>query len=625
MSVFDKLREGIFKIRVVPKDTAEDYTTFHKDKDSVGKKVEEAESLGKRIDLTDFLNITTLKGNRNNKYAAFEEMISDGRISAAVEMYANDTVQYNPEGKLIWIESSNTDVAKYGNKLLEDLNISENLWSWAYSLWLYGDVYLETFKETSTRNNKPTLLVEPVNHSSEVRKEVPIEGAKLARYIEKVPNPADIYDLQYKGKTSGFVRSETEIKNELNNNIYEYQGSFTKLNILNPTKYVHICLSPNINRFPEKFRIIKDSELEKKTKDGYIDISDSEGTNGDNITFTVKSGQSILENVYGAYKTLKLKEESVLLERLTKSSITRVIQVELGDLPESQKRKKLAELKQQIEQQINLNKDTGTIESRAGAQPSENIIYTTTKNGKGTISTVNIGGDAEIGNTEDIDKSENKLYGSLLTPKALLGADMEGSGLSNGGSLTEMNTTYARRIKRGQVALQSGIKTLINIFALNDGLDDVVNNFQVKLTPIITVEDNRRDELLDTKIRNVDSIMSLIDKTEQIDDDTKLKMLIQWLSKYLNQQDIVGIINEMLNEQKVDETEELQDKHESELDGDTDIDINVGGSSSFNEPVPTSSFSEPLETETDEESEESTAPELSDQENLSDIQGEDLL
>ena len=556
MGFIDRLREGIFRVRVVPKQTPEDRTSFTNERDSLNNKLNEAIEAGRRIDLSDLLNITTLKGTRNEKYAIFEEMVADGRIGAAVEMYANDTVQYSPDGKIIWVESSDTEVAKYGNKLLEDLNIPENIWSYAYCLWLYGDVYLELFENTSYRNNRPTLLVEPTKINPNVRTQVQIAGAKLERYIEKVPNSAEVYDLQYKGKTSGFIRSQDNMENTLENNSYIYSGTITDVDILSPTKFVHICLSPNINRHPEKFRLIKE-EINKKDSQGRIDASNTEGSGG-SLSFVVKSGQSILENVYGAYQTLKLKEESVLLERVTKSSITRVIQVELGDLPESQKRKKLQEIKNQIEQQIQINKQAGTMQSRAGAQPIENIIYTTTKNGKGAISTVNIGGDVDIGNLADVEDSENKVYGALLTPKALLGADMDGTGLSNGGSLTEMNTTYARRIKRGQVAIQSAMKTLINIFALADGLGDkIVNNFEVKLTPIITVEDNRRDELMQTKIRNVNDIMALLDNLEQIDDDTKLKMLLEWLGTYLNQQDIVDILDERIKELEKEEKEAL--------------------------------------------------------------------
>ena len=621
MGVFDKLRESIFRIRVVPKQTPEDVTSFTDEKNSLPNRMNEAVEAGKRIDLTDLLNITSLKGDRNTKYEAFEEMVADGRIGAAVEMYANDTVQYNHDGKVIWVESDDTEVAKYANKLLEDLNIPENLWSYAYCMWLYGDVYLETFDNTSYSGRKPTLLVEPTKVNANVRTQVPIEGAKLERYIEKVANSAEVYDLQYKGKTSGFIRCPDDyVHSKLTNNTYLYSGMATDINVLNPTKFVHICLSPNINRFPEKFRLIKE-DIEKVDDKGRIDASDSEGSGG-SLSFSVKAGQSILENVYGAYQTLKLKEDSVLLERVTKSSITRVIQVELGDLPESKKKQKLQEIKQQIEQQLIMNKQAGSLQSRAGAQPIENIIYTSTRQGKGAINTVNIGGDVDIGDLADVNDSENKVYGSLLVPKALLGADMDGSGLSNGGSLTEMNTTYARRIKRGQVAIQSAMKTLINIFALAEGLGEkVVNNFEVRLTPIITVEDNRRDELLQNKIRNVSDMLGLVQNIEAIDDTTKLSMIIEWLGSYLNQQDIVDIIDERLKEL------ENNDETPDDLDNNKDVEIErpMGGGASLSRPSLDINVNGPEEAEETPEPEEVTQPELAPQVDLASIEGEDLI
>lgn len=627
MGLISKLSENIFKIRVIPKDSLADKTSFTDEKDSANNKINEAINAGKRIDLSDLSNITTLKGDRNTKYSIYEEMVADGRIGAAIEMYANDTVQYNSEGKVIWVESKNANVAKYANKLLEDLNIAENIWSIAYCLWLYGDVYLELFENTSNDNSLPSLLLEPLHQNSSVRTQKEIKGAKLERYIEKVPNSAEIYDLQYKGKTSGFIRSKDLINshNGNDNNTYWYSGFSDKIDILSPTKFVHVCLSPNINRFPEYFRLIKD-ETEKVNKNGYIDGTSTED-NADSLCFQVKKGQSILDNVYGPYQTLKLKEESVLLERVTKSSITRVIQVELGDMPESQKKKKLREIKNQIEQQLIMNKESGTIQSRAGAQPIENIIYTATRDGKGVISTVNIGGDAEIGNLDDVTQSENKVFGSLLTPKATLGADMEGTGLSNGGSLTELNTTYARRIKRGQVAICSAIKDLINIFALSEGVGaEVVNNFEVKLTPIITAEDNRRDELMHTKIQNVQEILDLLDNIDEIDNSTKLEMILQWLSSYLNQQDIVEIIDKALNDLEKDDDEKNDEDKNENTDNDIDIDVDMKGPSSFNdfEKGPDLDFND-FSAEDDTEKEDKNTPELSNQENLANVEGEDLV
>lgn len=619
------LAESTFRVRIIPKQTPRDGMAITSEKNSLPERIDEAVDSGKRIDLSGLRDLMSLKTDRNEQYKAYEEMVADGRIGAAVEMYANDTVQQGPDGAIIWVESDDKDVAAYGNKLLEDLNVEQNLWSWAYCLWLYGDVYLELFENTSTLGNKPTLLTEPINHNANFQKQVDISGAYLERYIEKVPNPADLYDLQFKGKTSGYVRSREPLvatyKNRINT--YNVTSSTEKIDILSPMKFVHICLSPNITRYPEKFSIVQDTD-KIKDKDGNI-VSDGEQVH-ENSTYTVLRGQSMLENVYAPYQALKLKEDSILLERITKASITRIIQIELGDMPESQKDRVLRDLKEQIEQQLQMNKITGDVNSRANANPTENIIYTTTKNGKGVINTVNIGGEADLGNIEDITQSENKLYGALQANKAALGADMDGTGLSNGGSLTELNAIYARRIVRGQTAIISGITTLINIFALREGLAEThVNNFIVRMVKPVTSEDTRRDELLSSKIRNVGDLLNLINDKEMVDTLPRLKIIAQLMIDYLSQQEIADVLNEII-EQKETEVEEIED-----AEGTFD---NVSTSGGPAEPPKPMGGDEGPDLDMDlgepnmpdlDSSESSVGANASDEIDLSSIEGQDLL
>ena len=185
-----KLVEDTFRVRIIPKQTPRDTMAITSEKNSLTNQVDEAVENGKRIDLSGLRDLMSLKTDRNEQYKAYEEMVADGRIGAAVEMYANDTVQQGPDGRTIWVDSDNPDVAAYGNKLLEDLNVEQNLWSWAYCMWLYGDVYLELFENTSSLGNKPTLITEPVNHNSNFQKQIKLEGTFLERY-EKEPNPAD--------------------------------------------------------------------------------------------------------------------------------------------------------------------------------------------------------------------------------------------------------------------------------------------------------------------------------------------------------------------------------------------------------------------------------------------------
>lgn len=628
MGFRDRLRslaESTFRVRIIPKQTPRDGMAITSEKNSLPERIDEALDSGKRIDLSGLRDLMSLKTDRNEQYKAYEEMVADGRIGAAVEMYANDTVQQGPDGAIIWVESDDKDVAAYGNKLLEDLNVEQNLWSWAYCLWLYGDVYLELFENTSTLGNKPTLLTEPINHNANFQKQVEINGAYLERYIEKVPNPADLYDLQFKGKTSGFVRSREPLvatyKNRINT--YNVTSSTEKIDILSPMKFVHICLSPNITRYPEKFSIVQDTD-KVKDKDGNI-VSNNEQVH-ENSSYTVLRGQSMLENVYSPYQALKLKEDSILLERITKASITRIIQIELGDMPESQKDRVLRDLKEQIEQQLQMNKLTGDVNSRANANPTENIIYTTTKNGKGVINTVNIGGEADLGNIEDITQSENKLYGALQANKAALGADMDGTGLSNGGSLTELNAIYARRIVRGQTAIISGITTLINIFALREGLAEThVNNFIVRMVKPVTSEDTRRDELLSSKIRNVGDLLNLISDKDMVDTLPRLKIIAQLMVDYLSQQDIADILNEII-EQMETEVENTEDTNES---GTFDTISTSGGPAEPPKPMGDGGADDDFDlgepNMPDLDSEASVGANASDEIDLSSIEGQDLL
>lgn len=623
------LREGSFRVRVIPKQEPRDSMAITSERNEMTNQIDEALDSGKRIDLTGLRDLMSLKTDRNEMYKAYEEMVADGRIGAAVEMYANDTVQLGQEGSTIWVESDNPDVAAYGNKLLEDLNVDKNVWSWAYCLWLYGDVYLELFENTSTLGNKPTILTEPINHNSNYQKQLPIEGAYLERYIEKVPNPADIYDLQFKGKTSGFIKSREPLvptyKNRMNT--YTITNSSEKIDILSPMKYVHICLAPNITRYPERFSIVQD-DLSSKDNKGRESINENKATGA---VYTVVKGQSMLENVYSPYQALKLKEDSILLERITKASITRIIQIELGDMPESQKDRVLRDLKEQIEQQLQMNKLSGDVNSRANANPTENIIYTTTKNGKGVINTVNIGGEADLGNIEDITQSENKLYGALQVNKAALGADMDGTGLSNGGSLTELNAIYARRIMRGQNAIIQAVTTLINIFALREGLAEThVNNFIVRMVKPVTSEDTRRDELLASKIRNVGDLLNLINDKEMVDMLPRLKIIAQLMVDYLSQQDIADVLNDIIAEK---EEEKENGEQEGNEEGSFD-NVSTSGPSGGGRTAPPLGH---LGGDTEEkptdlggtEPSDNEAPDLdvgaSDDIDISNIEGQDLL
>ena len=99
---------------------------------------------------------------------------------------------------------------------------------------------------------------------------------------------------------------------------------------------------------------------------------------------------------------MTLLENSVLLNRITKSAIVRVLNVEVGDMPKEQASNLLSRLKAQIEQKTAL--DAGnTIAEYSNPSPIENVIYVHTHNGQGSIVANAIGGDVDPKQLTDLD------------------------------------------------------------------------------------------------------------------------------------------------------------------------------------------------------------------------------
>ena len=174
---------------------------------------------------------------------------------------------------------------------------------------------------------------------------------------------------------------------------------------------------------------------------------------------------------------------------------------------------------------------------------------------------------------------------------------------------------------RGQTALIKSVETIINIFAIKEGLIEThVNNFKVRMTKPVTSEDTRRDELLSNKIRNVGDLLNLINDKEMVDTLPRLKIIAQLMVDYLSQQDIADVLNEIIEKKEIEE-EDTEGNPEDE--GGSFDDISASGGPMGGPPAP-SLGGEPSMDEPE-------APELpdlcggEDEVDLSEIEGQDLL
>lgn len=520
MGFFDKLSRKNESVRIKKNNDDENNLYFNIDKnvDTI------RDSNDDLLNMNEINKFRLLKSNRNEKFNSFDLMSQDSRVASILNMYADDCTQYNQSSKIIWAESSDQNCADFVNRLIDNLQLNKHAWSHIYSLCKYGDLYLELFYDE-----------EKINNTNGTNNYFRPNGTTIEERIEMVRNPGSMFDLISHGKTSFYVKVNSNEENyeAISQGMQMYQNSSKPEDncLYPPDKFIHISLNDAFNRFTNKY-ILQNTETGKDEE------------------FDIKEGTSILANAFKTWSELNLLEDSVLLNRLSKSAIIRLIQIEVGNTEGEDVQEVLKSLRDKISRSRYFDKTTGDFKNQANPGPLENIIYHATHKGNGAITHSTIGGDVNVKDLADVDYFLEKFAQSFPIPVAYLKQkNDDGGGLSAGTSLTKFDAKYGRTLKRIQSAYISGIIDLINVYAYKKGLSDYMNMFTIKMVSPSAVEDNERDEKLKNHTDMIRDIMQVInDQDEAYNPQTKKKMIAYLAQTLLQDQGLTDILQEDLNE-----------------------------------------------------------------------------
>ena len=560
----------------------------------------------KTLDIAAIEAFTNVAQTRESIYSLIDTMSRDCILSSIIQSYVEDSVETNEKGQIVWAESSDGDVAKYVSWLLETLNVDKYIYSWCYCLVKYGDVYLKLYRK-SDYDFDPVFNV---NVSDVKQKDVLNENVQLVtnttsdhyvHFVELVKNPGEMFELTRLGKTMGYIQAPINVQtvgdNESNLalSFMRYQLKRDDVKVYGAGDFVHACLEDNSSRTDEEVDIFLDNDTEDKTK---------------SINYSVKRGQSILSNIFKIWRELSLLENSVLLNRLTKSSIVRTIQVEVGQMPKDKIPAHLQKLKSLIEQKSAINTDNGMSEY-TNPGPVENNIYIPTHDGKGAITVGQIGGDVDVKSLVDLDWFNNRLFGSLGIPKQFFGFTDDGAGFNGGTSLTILSSKYGKAVKRIQNTLCQLITDLINLLLIDKGLTNYVNKFIIRMQATVTQEEKDRRENNDNRIRYISDLMSQFSDIQE--PQSRLKILKSLLTPIINDPEVIKILEQEIA--KLEESKAPKAEPTDNPDMDTDLNINIegpelGGGAEETLPLemPTEEPTPELSTETPQEADQSYLP-----------------
>lgn len=527
-----------------------------------------------QFDINALNSFTHVSRSRNEIYDTLDDMGDDSIIAAVLETYAEDATETNDAGAIVWAESNDGEALKFVTYLLNALNVDKNVYKWTYSLCKYGDVYLRLYRESeyddllfdSQRQGKKNL-------NEDVKIMAYSKNDNYVHYLEQAPNPAQVFELTRFGKTAAYVK--TDVRSARTNYESTSSSPFTNkysfykndVELYPPTEFVHGCLEDNSSRTPEEVELF---------------ISDDRS-----ISYNVKRGQSLLYSTYKIWRQLMLLENSVLLNRITQSSIVRVIGVEVGDMPKENVQPHLMSVKQLIEQKASL--DVGkSMSEYSNPGPIINNVYIPTRNQQGVITTQQIGGDVKIGDLADLDYYQDKFFGNLRVPKQYFGVTDDGAGFSGGQSLSIISSRYAKMIKRIQNTIIQMLTDAINLILIDTGNDAYINKFTLKMQAPTTQEEVDRRDNLSNKVGLVRDIMDTLGDVET--PTTKLKILKSLLSNTISDSDVIQLLEEEIENLEA-EAEQLEEPVSSDLGEDSYPDdelMDFSASSKMDFDVPSS-------------------------------------
>ena len=503
------------------------------------------------LNLSELENFLSVAQNRENVYRLIDMMSQDGTVASIIESYAEDATETNPDGNVMWVESEDADVVKYVTFLLSTLQINENAYGWVNSLIKYGDLYLKLFKESEYEESS-IFDNDAINKKSRLHEDVILhiedKSEHYVNFVEKVSNPAEMFELTSKGKTQGYINAPYNVFNTLNVNDYNqteynfiqnYKVAKGDINVFSATDYVHGYLFDDTGRTKETVDL--------------FDNDDDYKTGNNSHSYNVKRGKSLLYDWFKSWREMTLLENAIILTRLTKSSLIRVIQVEVGDMPKEMIANHLQGIKSMMEQKTSI--DTGISSGNyTNPGPVENNIYVPTHGTIGNLSVSNVGGEYDPKQLTDLEYFRDRFFSATGIPKSYVGFTDDQTGFNGGTSLTLISAKYAKRIKRIQQAFISMTRDLINILLIDRGLLSYVNNFTLRMQAPVTKEEIDRREAQTNALGMLRDTMDVLGDIDR--KSTRLKIVKVLMQDITNSPDVIQYIQDEI--EYVEEQEKQQ-------------------------------------------------------------------
>jgi hypothetical protein len=194
-------------------------------------------------------------------------------------------------------------------------------------------------------------------------------------------------------------------------------------------------------------------------------------------TKRIPYGRSILDAARKTWKQLQLAEDALLVYRITRAPDRRVFYIEVGNLDMADVGPYIQAMQRSVKKAAIVDQRTGNKDYKYNPQNvTEDFFLPVRGDHHSRIDT--LPGASNLGDIQDIEYLENKLFCSLVVPKAYLNF---AEGLQGGTTLSQSDIRFARTIIGFQESMLMELTRVAKIHLLFLGYKDDYENFELRL------------------------------------------------------------------------------------------------------------------------------------------------
>jgi len=207
-------------------------------------------------------------------------------------------------------------------------------------------------------------------------------------------------------------------------------------------------------------------------------------------------GRSILDPARKLWKQLQLAEDSMLVYRITRAPERRVFYIDVGNLEHADVTQFIGQFQAQLKKQPIVDQKTGNINLKYNPMNvTEDYFIPMRADRSSRIET--LPGASNLGDIQDIEYLQNKLFASLQVPKNYLNY---GESLPGGSTLSQQDLRFSRTINTIQQSVLAELKRIANIHLYFNGFEDDIDNFTLTLTNPSTQQELLKLETMKARI-----------------------------------------------------------------------------------------------------------------------------